>query len=80
VSEPVAEEEAIRAAHLLRLYVIMQRLTLIAETTTLGGVARAARESQRDLWPLIAHFGGSRESYGQWQLELRTPRRSWGEG
>ncbi len=74
-------EEAAWAASLLRLYGVMLRLGLIAETSSLGSVARAAREAQQELWPVIAHLGGSREEFGRWQAERQAPaRRARGAG
>ena len=65
---------------LAHLYAAMLRLIAITEAAGLGGVARAARDAQQELWPVIEHHGGSQVDYIRWQESRLPPPRRPGHG
>ena len=68
----MAGKAPVDGEHLAHLYAAMLRLIAITEAAGPGGVARAARDAQRELWPVIEHHGGSQMDYVQWH-EARLP-------
>jgi hypothetical protein len=65
---------------LAHLYAVMLRLVVITETAGMGGIARAARDAQQELWPVIEYHGGSPLDYIQWQEARLSPPRRPGSG
>jgi hypothetical protein len=65
---------------LAHLYAVMLRLVVITETAGMGGIARAARDAQQELWPVIEYHGGSPLDYIQWQEARLSPPRRTGSG
>jgi len=57
-----------KAAMLEHLYAALYYQLILAEGGGGGGVARVARAAQEELWPVIAHFGGDRQTFTEWRL------------